>query len=287
MQHWSATAVVPHPQSHPKPKPKVTRPKGPNKHITFFGQDFFNASLNHTFDVLAGDQPPRIVGGYADWATIKRPLRRSLTIFQGYDPISMEVHIRFIQFNPDDGSWLTGNGAGLAIEEKIATLEWMAGEGHEVGPSPLVYLSTFDNSGQTTPLIPFQYQGTTPANPRLFGGGFIQPWIIMGGIQWDPNPIRNDSGYRIRQDASMTMMIYQGPSSSSSTQKGKARPKATIFHSRAGADTALLIARNETTAFPSALATAIIKAPQNKGLRLRSINQKIKFGKKVTVPAGN
>lgn len=256
---------------------------GPNRNITFYGQAFSDPSNNLRFDVLAGDMPPRIVGGYGKWQVIDRPLRRGLTVFQGYDPISMEVHVRFIRFD-SSGSWLQDNSAGLAIEEDIGRLEWMSGEGWELGPPPLVWLTTFDGSGNTIPLIPFEYQTTTPSVPKFFGGGDSDAWVVVG-LAWDENPIRNAGAYRIRQDATVTVQFYS--SLTSPPTRGKtARPKGKTVVSRAGADTALKIARQQPTTAAPVLAVAIKNAPQNKRLQLRSINTPIKHGKKVYIPPG-
>jgi hypothetical protein len=256
---------------------------GPSRLIHFYAEDPFTPTLNTTFSVPAGDTPPRIVGGYAKWQVIDRPLRRGLTVFQGYDPISMSLSLRFQRFD-SHGSWVTTYDAGVGIESQIAALEWVAGEGRLVGPPPFVWLTTYDGHGNTVPLISFLYQSDTPGIPFNYGVGDSTPWIVTG-LDWDANPIRNDFGYRVRQEATVTVQYYQ-PTGSTSPTIGKARPKATRFVARNGADTALLIARREATNNPATLAGLIVKAPQNAGLRLRSVNQLIKHGARVYVPAG-
>lgn len=265
------------------PTSSVNAPtNSPIRTIQFFGQDFFNSSDWNSFIVLCGDQPPTITGGYAKWTTIDLPLRRGLTSFQGYDPVIMEMTVRFIEFNKH-GSWLTDNATGQLVEEKIHRLEWMAGESFESGPPPRVTLSTFDGAGKTVGLIPLWYQSEVKTVPGLVGAANVGPWFVLG-LDWDKAPIRNDDGWRVHQKATVTMQLYQGQNSQTT---GLTRPKSTVFTARAGADSALLIARQEPTAFPQQLAIAIMNAPQNKGLHLRSVNQKIKPGKQVRVPSGN
>jgi hypothetical protein len=277
--------------TNPKPKHKQPARKpsnSPYRTILFFGQDFFDSSNNTWFNVLAGDQPPTITGGYAKWQTIDLPLRRGQTVFQGYDPVIMEMSVRFIELD-SSGSWLTDEESGKLVEGKIGRLEWMAGESYSSGPPPKVTLSTYDGSGVTNGLIPLWYQTETkvvpgyPGTGRLAGVGNVGPWIITS-LVWDKAPIRGDHGFRIRQDATVTAQLYTGVGAA---KTGLTRPKASVFISRAGADTPLLIARQEPTAFPQQLAQAIVGAPQNKSLHLRSWNQKIKHGAKVRVPAGN
>lgn len=271
-------------QNKPRHKaPPLPPSTAPYRTIEFFAEAFFNPADNLRFSVLSGDQPPTVTGGYAKWQTIDLPLRRGLTIFQGYDPVIMTVSVRFIMIDTA-GGWLTDRESALQLEQKIHNLEWMAGESWEQGPSPKVWLTTFDGKGNTVGLIPLWYQSEIKAIPGLVGTGNVGPWIITA-LDWDKNPIRGDHGFRTRQDATVTVQLW---TSGQLSPQGSnvARPKATIFISRAGADTALLIARQSATAYAPQLALAIIKAPQNAALKLRSVNQPIKHGKKVRVPSG-
>jgi hypothetical protein len=251
------------------------------RYIHFFGEAFSNATFNFSFDVLAGDTPPTIVDGYAQWAPAALPLRVGLIVYTGRSPVAMQVAVRFMQFD-SYGSWLTDDTAGLAVEKQIELLEWMAGESIQVGPSPLVYLSTYDGNGNTTPLIPFEYQTVTSNVPAIFGGGDAAPWVVTA-LAWDPDPVRTANYYRIRQDATVTLTLYNAPAGASSTPN-LPRPKAIRVTSRPGADTALTIARSVPSNDVPKLAAAIMVAPQNAQLRLRSVNYPIAYGKTVYVP---
>jgi hypothetical protein len=252
-----------------------------DRRFYFYGQSFFDAATSHKFDCLAGDSAPTIVGGYAKWQVVDRPLQRGLTTFQGYDPMSISLSLRFIRLD-DRGGWIKDDPAGMTIEKQIEVLEWMAGESIEAGPSPLVWVSTFNAAGKTAPLIPYEYQATTKNVPRIFGGGDDTPWIVTA-LAWDTNAIRNEGGLRIRQDATVTLQYYSVPSY---TGNAFARTKARRVTSRPGLDTALLIARSLPTPNAPSLATQLLHFPQNAHLHLRSVNQKIKHGRKVYVPSG-
>lgn len=149
-----------------------------------------------SFDVLAGDSPPRITAGYAKFDTVDRPQREGLTVFTGYDPIQMEVAIRFEAVI---------EGAGLDIERDCALLERMAGrgnfEGAGIGSPPVVRVSTTNAKGEIVPLIPRGYQWSRQ-NPSA-------PLWRIAGIEWDdsvPNGVlRNTAGNRIRQVATVTL----------------------------------------------------------------------------------
>jgi hypothetical protein len=147
------------------------------------------------FHVLADDQPPRVVGGYQKLEVLDRPQRVGLTHFVGYDPVTMEVPIRFEQFIGRDGA---------GVEERIDLLERMAGRGNfkgaAAGPAAILRLSTTDNSGRIVPLLPPNYQWSrqNPAAPL---------WRIAD-IDWDEDAIRNDDGERLRQRAVVTVQQH-------------------------------------------------------------------------------
>lgn len=153
-------------------------------------------------DVLAGDSAPRIVGGYAKFDILDRPGRAGLTHFLGYDPIVMEVPIRFEWSTRSPG----GEPEGQDIEDACALLERMGGRG--IGPGATigrpgrVRVSTV-NSGAPVPLIPRNYQpGRQNPNPPV--------WVVTD-IAWDEDPWRNRAGNRIRQMAVVTLTQYVSP----------------------------------------------------------------------------
>lgn len=170
-----------------------------------------------SFHVLAGDGAPRIVGGYAKLETLDRPQRVGLTAFTGYDPIAMEIPVRF------EGV-LSGEGAG--IEDDIRLLERMAGRGSFAGtasgPPPVIRVSTTNSRGDIVPLIAFSYQWSAQ-NPSA-------PLWRVAGIDWDAEPLRNRAGNRIRQIATVTLQQHVRVSlatrSAATRAKAKPKPKA-------------------------------------------------------------
>jgi len=153
------------------------------------------------FNVFPGDSPPRITGGYAKISTIDRPERVGLSTFDGYDPITMEVPIRFEATTRSP----TGEKEGADIEDAIEKLERMAGrgqfEGAATGSNPIIRVTVPGKDPQhPTPLIPTAYQWT-PDNPKA-------PLWRVADIDWDQNPIRNRAGNRIRQLATVTLIQY-------------------------------------------------------------------------------
>jgi hypothetical protein len=148
-----------------------------------------------TFSVLAGDQAPRVVNGYQKLEVIDRPGRTGLTHFTGYDPITMEVPIKFEQFIGRDGE---------GVEERIALLERMAGRGNfkgaSAGSAAILRLSTTNNAGKIIPLLPPNYQWSRQ-NPSA-------PLWRIADINWDEDPIRDDDGNRLRQAAVVTVQQH-------------------------------------------------------------------------------
>lgn len=259
-----------------------------NVYLTFEGRGL---SSGHTrsFDVLAGDNPPTITGGYANWQIVARPMQRGLTIPSGYDPIQMTVEVRFGRWTAQ-GGWLTDdahakptrryNGSGNT-EDDIATLEWMAGSNFISGPSPVVYVWSHSSSGGDTALVPPQYSKPAPS-------GF--PWIITG-LTWG-KAIRNPNGYRTWQDATVVLSNYLNfgapPAPDTNLQGG-------YFVSKPGRDTALTIAAAPSSRSPlvdhRVLAKRILSDPKNnpcKGTRInlqrRSVSWTISHGTNVWVP---
>jgi hypothetical protein len=156
--------------------------------------------------VQAGDEPPRIVGGYAEWDIVDRPQRVGLSQFRGYDPITVEIPIRFDNFQAGGmAGGPTGYGAeGLGIEADIRRLERMAGRGLEsvngVGPPGRVKVATTDESGKVVPLLSANYQAH-PLNPS-------PPSWVIAGIEWESGALRNRAGNRVRQLATVTLQQH-------------------------------------------------------------------------------
>jgi hypothetical protein len=155
-----------------------------------------------TLDVLAGDGAPTITAGYAKYEIVDRPGRAGITHFTGYDPIVMEVPIRFQWTTKSAG----GEPQGEQIEDDIALLERMAGRGVFAGASfgrpGRVRVQTSDGS-RTVPLIPANYQ-PGPQNPN-------PPVWVISDIDWDTGPLRNRAGNRIVQLATVELTQYVSP----------------------------------------------------------------------------
>lgn len=163
------------------------------------------ARPGNTFKVLAGDNPPTIIDGYATWDVVDRSQRTGLTVFKGYPPIKMSVPIRFEAYL--SGTMLDGEPYnGAQVERDITLLERMAGRGAfvgaAVGPPPVLVVSTRNEDGGAFPLIPYNYQvnaqNKTPPT-----------WVITG-LTWDDGALRDDNGLRIRQLATVELTQFVG-----------------------------------------------------------------------------
>jgi hypothetical protein len=181
------------------------------KKVLIPGEDRQQDAVN----VLAGDGPPTIVGGFPIYDDFPIPGRVTLNEFTGYDPILMDVPIRF-------EAVLTG--IGVPIEDGMATLTRMYGRGNApgaaVGEPPIIRCSTTDASGDIVPLIPrdFQWSRQNPHAPM---------WRIID-IDWDTSVpdgvLINDSGNRIRQKA--VIHLKQATSGSLVERSAAARSKS-------------------------------------------------------------
>lgn len=258
----------------PKPHPQAV----PNIYLSFEGVGF-SSGWSRSFDVMVGDNPPSITGGYANWTNIKRPLQRALTVFTGYDPMQMTVEVRFGRWGEQSFNWQTDDTAGQAIEGDIDVLEWMAGSNFHTGPSPVVYVWSHGSQGKDTDLIPPQY-----AKPSGY------PWVVTG-LQWG-KAWRNANGYRVWQEATIVLSNYLNLGA---PPKPDVNVTGGYFVSKNGADTPILIAGSKSSRSPVAdhrvLAGRICGDSKNnpcKSTRInlsgRSLSFKIRHGVPVWVP---
>lgn len=208
----------------------AARAASSSQEIGFFGHTALGEV--ETFSVLAGDGAPTVTGGWARIALLERPGRVSFTVPSGYDPVTMTVPILF------DAVAKTKDRAD--IEADIKKLEWMAGRSTEeaLGEPPYVEVFTLDDNGNTIALVPEQYQSKP---------GRSQQWFISG-IEFDTEAIRDRSGSRLRQAATVTLTeIITTPGVIAKNRKSREAVKnknETVF-STSEADTIKKVAARE------------------------------------------
>jgi hypothetical protein len=148
-----------------------------------------------SFSVTAGDNRPKITGGYAKYDTVDVPGRIGLNRFDGYDPLTIDIPVQFEGYADDDGP---------TVEASIRKLERMAGRGTypgaAFGPPAVVRVSVTDNTGNIVPLVPTSYQWT-PRNENA-------PLYRITGISWDDGSLSDRTGQRVRQTATVTVTQY-------------------------------------------------------------------------------
>jgi len=191
-----------------KPLPLPPRVGIKSQYIAFFGSLTNGKEFETQFvQVLAGEGAPTITGGWPEWIQVPRPQRVAMTVLQGYPPIQLSIPIQF--------EAVANSSNPMHVEEEIRKLEWMAGRsagggapGHErgegqslfagkpgqdaLGDSPLVNIYTSNNEIEI-PLVPIQFQG-------------IQ--YVLTSIDFDPNPLREEGGHRLRQLATVTALEF-------------------------------------------------------------------------------
>lgn len=147
--------------------------------------------LGESVEVLAGaGGAPTVTDGYAKWLHIPRPQRNAVTILEGFEPTTLSVPITFSAAKM---------GGAAQVERAIETLETMAGlhANKEYDPDiQLLSVYTADGKGMQIPLLP-----QVPREVIEKGNTY---WVISG-IEWDTKPEREPAGYRIRQDATVTL----------------------------------------------------------------------------------
>jgi len=152
-------------------------------------------SPGETLSVHAGNEPPIVKKGYANYDTVTVPGRVGINRFLGYDPIEMDIAVQFENYRDQVGS---------VIETNIQTLERFAGRGDYpgagFGPPAVIRVSVTDNVGNIVPLLPPDYQWSAQHTQA--------PLFRISNIAWDQGALRNDNGYRIRQGATITIKQY-------------------------------------------------------------------------------
>jgi len=248
-------------------------------YVNFRG--YYGTATPRGFAALVGDQPPKITGGYAKWHTEMRPLRRAVTIFDGYDAAQMTVSIRFGVWTAN--GWDTSDAAGQSVEDDIGTLEWMAGAHFAAGQSPYVYVNTYQGDGTSSPLVPFQYQQTANIGGNLSDPS-LWPWVVHNGISWG-SAWRNDSGYRVYQDASVGLMAFEGFSGAGTHVTNS---KGSYYTSKPKRDDPLLIAAapDVHAMYVDILAGRIMDDPKNNPILGTKMKLKGK-SKRVHIPHGH
>lgn len=240
---------------------------------------------------MCGDDKPVITAGYANWSVVARPLQTGVTTFQGYDPTTMDISLRFgtwkrggfqtgaravdpflPQWNPSSAGsggygWDTSPSAARQVESDIQVLEWMAGAHQGAGMPPYVYVNSYDSAGFTSDLIPRGYQSVGT------DGGILHPdqwvWIIDGGIKWGPSWSIGETGFgtavqRVYQECTLTLRNYMNFNSPPSVRK-----QGTYFKVTSAFNTCKTIAAapSITTTNPNALASMIRTHPKNNPIR--------------------
>jgi hypothetical protein len=170
-----------------------------------------------SFSALAGDEPPRPVDGYAKFSTLDRPERVGVTTFDGYNPFVLEVPIQFEAW-ADQGGAVQGN-EGEQIERDIRLLERMAGRGDfkgaNVGPPPVIRISSTNSQGRVVPLISDQFQ--------LAPGAGDGPLWRVAGIEWGDGALRSSSGNRLRQQCTVTLQQHTNVKLATRSASGRNR----------------------------------------------------------------
>lgn len=241
------------------------------------------------FECLADTGSFTVTGGYAKTNSIEVPLRKALTVFAGFDPITATLPILLDRFGENLGE------VDLSVEKACEFLEWAAGRGRplqgehaaaEKGSAPpQVELSSNDPSGNPTRLIPFGYQwNANNSKPPQ--------WIITG-LTWGDN-IRDSKGIRQRQKVTITFteasgnpLIREWALSPKNKRKSGDWTGFTVGNRRNGGESPYEIAvhvLHVPGGKEAKRVAAEIKKRLEKRLRLSSINATIKSGTVILVP---
>lgn len=294
-----------HPPKLPHEHKPVSTTVGPPNpldvhYITLRGVSSISSSVaGQQITIMSGDEKPQIKSGYGKWSVVDRPLQTGVTTFQGYDPVSMTLSLKFGVWGSTTGNfsgaygWDTSAGAAKQVEAQIQVLEWMAGAGQQAGPPPYVYANSYDALGITSDLIPHGYQSV--GSNGAITSPTEWPWIIDGGIEWGTSYSNAaiTSGYttgqRVYQECTLTLRNFMGFTQPASVQKA-----GSYFISSGGHDTCNKIAAAPSVVAmsPPKLASEIRLHHKNNPIRntkyelqRKSLSSVIPHGYQVWVPS--
>jgi len=160
---------------------------------------------------LLGADSPRVTDGYGGWTVVDRPRRTGVTLWNGRNPFTLELHLVL------DG-FLTGE----SVEADVTKLERMA-----MPPA----------DGQEPPQI--DVDGAAVPHDDL-------SWVISG-IDWGSDIERDGSGHRLRQDVTLTLLRYaredrlrvqKASKKTADKSRAKGKPQHRTYTTKAG-DTTL------------------------------------------------
>jgi hypothetical protein len=229
--------------------------------------------------VPAGKGAPTLTDGWAQIQMINRARHVAFTLATGYNPIAMDIPMRF-------DATITGLTAAQ-VERDNQVLLWLAGRGKLYangshpgqGTPPIVQITSFDSHGRATNLIPADFHSDAPNDLR---------WLISR-LQYDPNPMRNAQGDRIRQDVVVSVVEYVAApgAPASPRQRQKARATASEFKTFLTTTAASTV---QTVCLDHGITSAknmqaVLAHNQQVGLRVRSILQLLPVGTRIQVPA--
>lgn len=138
---------------------------------------FRSYAPTHRFTCRLGDGSPTITSGGGGWEVTKRPRRQSLVEWNGSDPMKIDIPILFDDFRSNQ-----------SVEGDIISLEYMWGIGEDGGEPPLL---AFNSGG----VIPHD-QHDAPTHD----------WVV-DDVSWG-DADRNEYGNRVRQAATVTVMLF-------------------------------------------------------------------------------
>jgi hypothetical protein len=254
--------------------------------------DLDEPNQSFMFICLAG--PGRVnptAGLGANISVIPKPRRLGFTMPTGFDPMAMDVPIRFdnqIAYRnwPAPGA-RNGKRWAQTIDDQIEVLEWMAGRGslyangtHPAqGDPPQVQVGSFDGMGNLTNLIPRNWQSTRPKDIK---------WLVTN-ISYDNTTARTDRyGNTIFLDATVSLIQYIGvlgaPTAVSQRQKARGNVQSYVVVTASGSvDTIMKLCQNRGLKKASDWQT-VITFNLGLGGKIRSYTQKLSPGTSVLIP---
>lgn len=232
----------------------------------------FVSSGGYSFSVLAGEGAPTIKGGFSKIQVLDRPRRKGFTMPIGYDPISMDIPIQFestVNFPQVNGAYEPRD-----IERDIMILEGMAGRGGSVSVDGSIDAAVGD------PPIVHVYGNQPKKQSNLIPPNVQNLEWVISNLTYDPNPMRNPDGNRMRQAITVTLSEWVRAPSSIRQKKST----YTVYRTTLAVDTVAKVVRKFTGKHTHDAYRDVLTFSRQHGAKYRSYTQKLAAGTAVYVP---
>lgn len=201
---------------------------------------------------LLGQEAPQLTGGVGGWEAVNRPNRRPLSVWRGVqEPLRMVLPLLLDKW--DDSA------SGRSVEAECRVLERMGG---------------LDRNDPEPPIL--IVEGSLPHDESRAKSN---RWVIEG-LEWGDALRRAEDGHRVRQEVTVTLMLFVQDDKLSRIRRGSSPGGRSRYVKARNGDTFEKIAHRELGSGRYGLKLARLNGKRSAGTH-------IKVGTRVKLPTAS